>query len=96
MLLVIGKINGPELAETAIADGKADFVGIARALVADPDLPQKAASGAIDDIRRCNYCLQDCAEKGVPGIGRCCGVNPFAGNEYAWKVFRAKDKKRCW
>jgi len=93
-VIAIGKINGPELAEAAIAEGKADFVGVARALVADPDLPQKAASGAIDDIRRCNYCLQDCAEKGVPGIGRCCGVNPFAGNEYAWKVFPAQDKKK--
>jgi len=81
------------LADAAIAQGKADFVGMARALVADPDLPKKAESGTLDDIRRCNYCLQDCAEKGVPGIGRCCGVNPFAGNEYAWKVFPARDKK---
>lgn len=93
-VIAIGKINGPELAEAAIAEGKADFVGVVRALVADPDFPQKAASGAIDDIRRCNYCLQDCAEKGVPGIGRCCGVNPFASNEYAWKVFPTQDKKK--
>ena len=33
-------------------------------------------------------------EKGVPGIGRCCGVNPFAGNEYAWKILPAQDKKK--
>jgi len=93
-VVAIGKINGPELAESAIFRGKADFVGMARALVADPELPQKAASGQVADIRHCNYCLQDCAEKGVPGIGRCCGVNPFAGNEYAWKILPAQDKKK--
>ncbi len=93
-VIAIGKINGPELAENTISRGKADFVGMARALVADPELPQKAASGQVADIRHCNYCLQDCAEKGVPGIGRCCGVNPFAGNEYAWKIFPAQDKKK--
>jgi 2,4-dienoyl-CoA reductase-like NADH-dependent reductase (Old Yellow Enzyme family)/thioredoxin reductase len=93
-VIAIGKINGPKLAEDAIFRGKADFVGMARALVADPELPQKAAFGQVADIRHCNYCLQDCAEKGVPGIGRCCGVNPFAGNEYAWKVFPAQDRKK--
>jgi len=93
-VVAIGKINGPELAESALSGGKADFIGMARALVADPELPQKAASGLLADIRHCNYCLQDCAEKGVPGIGRCCGVNPFAGNEYAWKILPAQDKKK--
>ena len=93
-VVAIGKINGPEIADAAIARKKTDFIGMARALVADPDLPQKAASGMIADIRRCNYCLQDCAEKGVPGIGRCCGVNPFAGNEFAWKIFPAQVRKK--
>jgi len=93
-VIAIGKINGPQLAEDTISRRKADFVGLARALVADPELPQKAASGQVEDIRHCNYCLQDCAEKGVPGIGRCCGVNPFAGNEYAWKIFPVQDKKK--
>jgi 2,4-dienoyl-CoA reductase-like NADH-dependent reductase (Old Yellow Enzyme family)/thioredoxin reductase len=92
-VVAIAKINGPELAESALSGGKADFIGMARALVADPELPQKAASGLVADIRRCNYCLQDCAEKGVPGIGRCCGVNPFAGNEYAWKILPVENKK---
>lgn len=93
-VVAIGKINGPDIADEAIGQGKADFIGMARALIADPDLPQKASSGMVDDIRRCNYCLQDCSEKGVPEIGRCCGVNPFAGNEYSWKVLPATEKKK--
>ena len=89
----IGKINSPGMADEIIGQGKADFVAMARALIADPDFPKKAESNMVDDIRGCIYCLQDCAEKGVPGVGRCCVVNPFAGLEYSWKVFPAAKKK---
>ena len=92
-VVAIGKINSPDMADKIIGRGKADFVAMARELVADPDLPQKAASNMVDDINRCVFCLEDCAEKGVPGIGRCCTVNPFAGLEYCWKVSPALKKK---
>ncbi len=93
-VVAIGKINNPGLADEIIRKGDADFVAIARALVADPDFPRKAESGMTDEIRGCIYCLEDCAEKGVPGIGRCCTVNPFAGLEYLWKVSPASEKKK--
>ena len=93
-VVAIGKINSPELAEKIIEEGKADFVAMARALIADPDLPKKAASGMLDEIRKCVYCLEDCAENGAPGIGRCCTVNPFAGLEYTWKILPAEKKKK--
>lgn len=85
-IIAIGKINEPKLAEEILEHNKADFVAMARGLVADPDLPHKAASGVAEKIRRCLYCLEDCADKGVPGIGRCCTVNPFSGNESIWKI----------
>jgi 2,4-dienoyl-CoA reductase-like NADH-dependent reductase (Old Yellow Enzyme family)/thioredoxin reductase len=93
-VVAIGKINNPGLADDIIRKGDADFVAIARALVADPDFPRKAKSGMTDEIRGCIYCLEDCAEKGVPSIGRCCTVNPFAGLEYLWKVSPASEKKK--
>ncbi|MFH1673696.1 MAG: FAD-dependent oxidoreductase [Pseudomonadota bacterium] len=93
-VVAIGKINSPDMANEVIGREKADFVAMARALIADPDLPQKAAFGMVDDIRGCIYCLQDCSEKGVVGVGRCCAVNPFAGREYSWKVSPASEKKR--
>ena len=92
-VVAIAKINSPDMADEIIGQGKADFVAMARALIADPDFPKKAASGMVDDIRGCVYCLQDCAEKGVPGVGRCCAVNPFAGLEYSWKVSPAAKKR---
>jgi 2,4-dienoyl-CoA reductase-like NADH-dependent reductase (Old Yellow Enzyme family)/thioredoxin reductase len=93
-VIAIGKINTPELAEQIIAEGKADFVAMARALVADPYLPEKAFEGKREEIRGCIYCLQDCAQSGVPGLGRACTVNPFAGREYSMKIRPAEKKKK--
>jgi len=92
-VVAIGKINSPDMADKIIGRKKADFVAMARELIADPDLPQKAASNMVDDINRCVFCLEDCAEKGVSGIGRCCTVNPFAGLEYCWKISPALKKE---
>jgi len=93
-VIAIGKINTPELADKVIGDGDADFVAMARPLLADSYFPAKAQAGRSREIRRCLYDLEDCAEKGVKGIGRTCTVNPFAGQEYRLKVTRAERKKR--
>ncbi|MEW6328338.1 MAG: FAD-dependent oxidoreductase [Thermodesulfobacteriota bacterium] len=93
-VIAIGKINTPVLADEIIARGKADFVAMARALIADPDLPNKARSGNIAGIRACTYCLEDCADKGVPDLGRACTVNPFAGLEYRRDVLPVAVKKK--
>jgi len=93
-VVAIGKINRPDVAEDIIGRAQADFVAMARALVADPDFPRKAESGNAADIRPCVACLEDCAGKGVAGIGRCCTVNPFAGHEYDWQVSPAREKKK--
>jgi 2,4-dienoyl-CoA reductase-like NADH-dependent reductase (Old Yellow Enzyme family)/thioredoxin reductase len=92
-VVAIGKINRPEVAEDIISRGRADFVAMARALVADPDFARKVESGNAADVRPCVACLEDCAGQGVEGIGRCCTVNPFAGHEYDWPVSPARQKK---
>lgn len=94
-VVAIGKINRPNVAEDIISRGQADFVAMARALVADPDFPRKAQSNRWDEeIRPCVACLEDCVGKGVDGIGRCCTVNPFAGHEFVWKIKPALAKKK--
>src|SRR5690606_5068350 len=50
-----GKIGSLDVAENALAQGKADLVGMARALLADPDLPKKWRSGHEDRVVRCLY-----------------------------------------
>ena len=44
-VLVGGRIFGPSLAERIVAEGHADLIGMARALIADPELPNKARRG---------------------------------------------------
>lgn len=50
-----GKIRTPEQAEALLSEGRADLVGMARALLADPDLPKKAREGRERQIIWCCY-----------------------------------------
>jgi NADPH-dependent glutamate synthase beta subunit-like oxidoreductase/2,4-dienoyl-CoA reductase-like NADH-dependent reductase (Old Yellow Enzyme family) len=55
-VVAAGKIRMPDLAEEIVALGKADFVGMARTLLADPDWPAKAKAGKADTIVKCAAC----------------------------------------
>ena len=55
-IVTTGKIVHLEQAEAVLRDGHADLVGMARALLADPDLPRKWAASAEDKVRRCVFC----------------------------------------
>jgi 2,4-dienoyl-CoA reductase-like NADH-dependent reductase (Old Yellow Enzyme family) len=51
-----GKIHTFAQAETILRDGRADLVGMARALLADPDLPRKWLAGDDRAVRACVFC----------------------------------------
>jgi 2,4-dienoyl-CoA reductase-like NADH-dependent reductase (Old Yellow Enzyme family)/thioredoxin reductase len=55
---VVGGINSPETAERIIAEGQADFVVLARQMIADPEFPNKAREGRQAEIRRCLRCYK--------------------------------------
>jgi 2,4-dienoyl-CoA reductase-like NADH-dependent reductase (Old Yellow Enzyme family) len=55
-VVTAGKIHTFEQAESILRDEKADVVGMARALLADPDLPRKWLAGADRDSRACVFC----------------------------------------
>jgi 2,4-dienoyl-CoA reductase-like NADH-dependent reductase (Old Yellow Enzyme family) len=93
-VIAVGKIHTPELAEKVLREQDADFVAMARALIADPDLPEKAKTGVIEDIRLCMADLEDCADKGVKGLGRSCSLNPYSGQEYRLKITPSSVKKK--
>jgi 2,4-dienoyl-CoA reductase (NADPH2) len=75
------RINTPELAETAIAEGMADLVSMARPLLADPDFVAKAAAGRADEINTCIACNQACLDHAFSNKPVSCLVNPRAGRE---------------
>lgn len=58
--LVGQRIRDVGTAEQVVKAGHADLVGMARALIADPDLPVKSETGRVLEIRGCLGVNQDC------------------------------------
>lgn len=80
-VMVAGRINQPQTAEEVLAKGEADMVGMVRALIADPELPNKARCGRSDDIRACVGCNQACVGHRLSLFGVSCIQNPVTGRE---------------
>ena len=76
----VGGLNDPYMMEEIIASGKADVVEMARALLADPELPRKVMSNREDTIVKCLRCYTCLAER-VATSTRRCTVNPLIGRE---------------
>ena len=51
----MSKVASPGEAETALADGAGDLIGLTRALIADADWPAKAQAGRVADIRPSSF-----------------------------------------
>ena len=82
-ILVTGRINQPQLAEQVLALGQADMCGMTRALISDPEMPNKARAGRLDDIRACIGCNQACIGHYHQGVRISCIQNPISGRELA-------------
>jgi 2,4-dienoyl-CoA reductase-like NADH-dependent reductase (Old Yellow Enzyme family) len=80
-VFVAGRINQPQDAEAVIAAGHADVCGMTRALICDPEMPNKAATGAAEDIRACIGCNQACIGHFHKGYPISCIQNPVSGRE---------------
>ncbi|MBM4465478.1 MAG: FAD-dependent oxidoreductase [Chloroflexi bacterium] len=80
-VFICGRINDPVQAEGILRDGHADMVGMVRPLICDPDLPNKARDGRLDDIRPCISCNQFCLARHAEEKGITCIQNPRAGRE---------------
>jgi 2,4-dienoyl-CoA reductase-like NADH-dependent reductase (Old Yellow Enzyme family) len=55
-IVTAGRIHTFEQAEGILREGRADLVGMARALLADPDLPRKWRLGRDTETRACVFC----------------------------------------
>lgn len=56
VVAVVGRINTPDIAEEILQEKKADLVTIGRALIADPEFPNKIKEGKMDSVRICIGC----------------------------------------
>jgi NADPH-dependent 2,4-dienoyl-CoA reductase/sulfur reductase-like enzyme len=80
-VMVTGRINQPQIAEQILGEGRADFCGMTRALIADPEMPNKALAQKLDDIRACIACNQACIGHFHKGYPISCIQYPETGRE---------------
>ena len=104
----VGAVGNPERAEKLLEDGKADYVLIARAAIADNDWVRKVKEGREEDIRpclRCNMCLDHGRRKSkIQGkelvmasevsFDRMCAVNPLSMQGAVKKRFPAPERRK--
>lgn len=104
---VVGNVHDPVLAERLIAEGKADYILMARQAIADSDWVNKVREGRVEDIRpciRCDFCI-DGGRRGAlttevnirkDATFDChCSVNPlFRQGAHKLRALRPTTKKR--
>ncbi|MDR2196581.1 MAG: NAD(P)/FAD-dependent oxidoreductase [Coriobacteriales bacterium] len=89
----VGSIKTLEHAERIIAEGSADQIAMARALLCDPELIRKSYRGAPETVRPCLRCW-GCAD--TYGAYTTCAINPALGKTGRYRsVVPAQIKKRA-
>jgi 2,4-dienoyl-CoA reductase-like NADH-dependent reductase (Old Yellow Enzyme family)/thioredoxin reductase len=76
----VGALSSPVMMESIVAAGQADFVEMARGLICDPDLPNKARDGREDEIVHCMRCFSCFSNLKARG-GFYCALNPETSRE---------------
>lgn len=87
------RINSPEQAEEIIKNEQADFVSMARPLLADPDFAIKAQENRSDEINICIACNQACLDNVFKRKRASCMVNPSACYEDEYLIKKTKNIK---
>jgi len=77
----VSRIADPAYAESVLQAGHADFIGLCRPLICDPDWPKKARGKRPEEIRRCVACNQGCEQYLFKVRGISCVHNPEVGRE---------------
>lgn len=80
-LITSNRINMPQVAEDVLARGDADLVSMARPMLADAELVNKARDGREDEINTCIGCNQACLDHTFTGRLTTCLVNARACRE---------------
>ncbi|MAG15380.1 MAG: NADH:flavin oxidoreductase [Dehalococcoidales bacterium] len=93
-VIAVGRIS-PEAGERILKEGKADLIAIGKTLLADPEFPDKVASGRREDITPCIVCMgcrDDLRSTTIAGIR--CSANAALGKEAEYKITPAKRPRK--
>lgn len=90
-VIASNRIHSREAAERILALGLADYVSVARPLLADPCFVQKLRNGAL--YNPCQSCNRGCIEHVLKGTAAECAFNCMAGHEWETAPAAAKPGK---
>ena len=94
-IFIVGRIKDPLQADAILQRGSADFCIMTRALMADPELPNKVMQNRLEDVRPCLACMQGCTDRTWAQLDLSCLANPVAGRESLWpEIIQAETSKR--
>jgi len=91
-VIAVGRIDAA-MGEKILRRGNADFIAMARAVLADPEYPNKVAAGREEDIRPCILCYH-CVSQAFWGEPVFCSVNAAAGKEAELNITPAEKPKK--
>lgn len=93
-VLCAGRMDVPEMASEAVANGSCDIVSLGRPLLADPDYVNKLRSNRYDEVRPCISCQEGCMGRIQEYSMINCAVNPQAARERAMHYEPILKQKR--
>jgi pyruvate/2-oxoglutarate dehydrogenase complex dihydrolipoamide dehydrogenase (E3) component len=95
LVITVGVIREPWFAEKILQEGKADFIALGRALIADPQWPKKALIGDEKAIRRCFSCNECVRARHFEDLPIRCSFNPTIGTDKKFATIKkTKHKKK--
>ena len=93
----VGKLGDPVVANQVLKEGKADFVALARPLLADPYWANKVREGKVEELNRCIYC-NNCVDRLFTTTREekrlFCTVNPYLFREKKYTVRKVSKSKK--
>ncbi len=92
-IVAVCKLGYPDMAEKALREGDSDMVMLGRPLLADPEWPNKAYSGRVNEITPCIGCQEGCINEFVEGGHPQCAVNPRTAFEHLYPAIPAKPER---
>ena len=89
----VSRIVDPLMADAAVSRGDVDLIALGRALLTDPEWPNKARDGRLDEIVWCIGCNQGCEARISRQRDVTCLVNPQVGREPGFGIVKAPRAK---
>lgn len=90
-LLAVCRLDSISEAAELIDSGEADMVGLARPMIADPEIMNKFISNKDTEVTSCIACNQECIGRVEKNLPISCVVNPEVGFERKWQELRSAN-----